>query len=179
MHDCSCKHRVGGEADMGHRGEFKDVKRILRSKYSASHVHDADSLADNLKMYAAGDDTRNLQRAAAPTGRTLAVTEGLRFLEALTRDDDANTEAGDTFAVGSESELPVETKSASRRRDTSRRSSRATRRHPPSTSCLPLRSPSPRDRGRSNHSRGRGGESSGQGRGRRNGKKPQQQERLE
>ena len=30
-------------------GEFKDAKRILRSKYSASYVHDAASLADILK----------------------------------------------------------------------------------------------------------------------------------
>ena len=41
-------------------GEFKDTKCILRSKYSASHVHNADSLTDILKIYAAGDEARDL-----------------------------------------------------------------------------------------------------------------------
>ena len=151
-------------------GEFKDAKRVLRSKYSASHVHDAASLADILKTYAAGDEARDLRRAAAPTGRALAVTEGLSFLEALTREDDDDTEAGEAFAAGSESDSSAETKATSRRRDASRRSSRTTRRRSPSTSRSPSRSPSPRDRGRFNRSRGRGGESSRQDRGRRNGR---------
>ena len=134
-------------------GEFKDTKCILRSKYSASHVHNVDSLVDIIKPYAAGDEAHDLQQAAAPTRRALAVTEGLIFLEALTRDDDNDTEAGDAFAIGSESGLYVETKATSRRRDTNRRSSRATRRRSPSTSRLPPCSPSPRDRGRSSHRR--------------------------
>ena len=71
--------------------EFKDVKHILRSKYSANHVRNTDSLTNILKTYAAGDEARNLQRAAVPTGRALAVTDGLSFLEALTKDDNNNT----------------------------------------------------------------------------------------
>ena len=49
-------------------GEFKDAKRILRFKYSTSHVHDADSFADILKTYAAGDEARDLRCVAVPPG---------------------------------------------------------------------------------------------------------------
>ena len=66
-------------------GEFKDKNLILRSKYSASHVHNANSLGNILKAYAAGDEARNLQQTAVPTDRALAVTEGLSFLNALTK----------------------------------------------------------------------------------------------
>ena len=76
-------------------------------------MHDADSLANILKTYAAGDEAHDLRRAAVPTGQALAVTEGLSFLEALTREDDNDTEAGDAFAVGSESDSSAETKATS------------------------------------------------------------------
>ena len=72
-------------------GVFKDATRILCLKYSASHVHCADSLVNILKTYTERDKARNLQRAATSTGRAHTVTEGMSFLEALTRDDDDNT----------------------------------------------------------------------------------------
>ena len=91
-------------------GGFKDVKCILRSDYSTSYVHDAVSLANILKTYASGDKARNLRREVALTGQALAVSEGLSFLEVLTREDGDDTEAGYAFAVGSESESSAETK---------------------------------------------------------------------
>ena len=124
--------------------EFKDMKCILRSKYSASHVYDADSVTNILKTYVVEDKARNLRQAATPTGRALAVTEGLSFLEALAKDNGNDTVTGDTFTIGPERNISVETKATSRRRATGRRSSRATYRHYPSTSRSPSHSPSPR-----------------------------------
>ena len=107
----------------------------------------ANSLSNILLAYTAGDEARNLQRAADPTGRTLAVTEGLSFRKALTKDTDNNIKVGNAFAVGSDSKLSVETREVAHRHNAGRYSNKATHRHSPSTFYSPSCSPSPQDRG--------------------------------
>ena len=90
---------------MGH-GEVQGRKVCPSVKVQPAY------LANILKTYAAGDESRNLRRTAAPIGQALVVSEGLSFLKALTNDDNNNndgTEVGEAFVIGSDSESSAET----------------------------------------------------------------------